>query len=671
MNKHLALVLVTAAAAVPGCRSSTPDRPAAVKAPVASADPWGAKQAPADGKDPDLAKMVELAQNGPGTTTYPEADAVVALDRDDIKLQADGTVVEHHKSIVKLLDAQRGKEKFADVHIPFDTTRETLDITVARTVNADGKPHPVSPEEIGNIVPAELADATIYSGVRERVVSFPAVDKGSVVELEYTRTTKPGPDAAMGGEEMLGMYDPILDRTVTITAPDGTTPKYAVERVDLQPTESTSAGGHTWTFHLAKQPDRQPEEGSPPEEAAVLPRLVYSFQPSWGKVEDAVATRFLRAAVPADLPAQVKQQADQLVEGAPNEAAKAQKLYAFVAHDIRTVNLPLGWAGYQPHPPDVVLHNRYADQRDKVGLLLALAAAEGIHGRPVLTRTGGVDVIEGVPTIAQFDRVIADLQVDGKDVWLDPTDENGQYAVAFAGANALVLPIAAGNEELGHRQALDPSTSVAHVTAKLALSASGDLDAAYAYELSGWYADRASDTLRPLKGYNLDQYFERAAAELSAGAIDKGHQVGDTMSVTGPIQLSQHVVVPGYSKVQANMRVLELPPVALDFADDVPSASLTTRKYPLWVGVPRTVRGDTTLALPSGWKIAYVPPKLAGSAEGVSYESDCQAAGLTVTCHDEITLDKKVLSPQQYVAFRDAITRIEAYERRVVVLQKA
>src|SRR5205085_1959656 len=104
--------------------------------------PWAKQEAPkADPKDPDLARMIELATGAPGTLEYPQADAVVALDRDDITLKPDGTVVEHHKSIVKILDAQRGKEKFADVHVPFDSKRENLTVAVARTVNSDGKPH--------------------------------------------------------------------------------------------------------------------------------------------------------------------------------------------------------------------------------------------------------------------------------------------------------------------------------------------------------------------------------------------------------------------------------------------------------------------------------------------------------------------------------------------------
>ena len=664
MRKYLYVIVVLAA-----CKSSDKKEASPATKPVAAAaDPW-AKKAPAaaDPKDPDLATMRELAQ-GADDKKYPQADALVALDRDDIALSVDGTVTVHHKSIVKLLDAQRGKDKFADVHIPFDSKRQTLEIKVARTVNADGEAHAASPDEISDIVPPRLSDATMYSDVRERVVTFPAVDKGSVVELEYTRTTHATPDAPMGGEQMLGQWDPVLERVVTITA--NMKPSYSVEGMKLAPTQTASADGSVWTFRIVNQPDQHPEQRSP-SDAAVLPRLVYGFQPSWAKVIEPVAQRFLAAAVPATIPESVRSQANILVSGARSDADKATRLFAFVAHDIRSIDLPLGWAGYEPHAPDVVLANKYADDRDKVGLLLAMAAAEGIAGRPVLVRTGKVPVIASVPTIAQFDRMIAKLTVDGKDVWVDPSDDTGQYGVAFAGQDNLVLPLEKGGSELGARPPLDPSTSISHVTAVFALAANGDLDAKYTYELTGWYADRASDELRPLKGEHLDQFFQTAAAQLSASALDKGHDAGDPLSVTGPLTAKHHVSVPGYSAAQGNFRAFELPPVTLSVADDSPSASLSARKYPLWVGVPRTEIGDVTVQIPSGWKVAYVPVKLEGSAEGVSFSSACSAAGQTVTCHDELKLDKLVVSPEKYPAFHDAITKLQAYERRIVLLTKA
>ena len=62
-------------------------------------------------------------------------------------------------------------------------------------------------------------------------------------------------------------------------------------------------------------------------------------------------------------------------------------------------------------------------------------------------------MIASVPTVAQFDRMIAKLDVGGKDVWLDPSDEHGQYGVAFAGQDNLVLPLDKGGSELGARPA--------------------------------------------------------------------------------------------------------------------------------------------------------------------------------------------------------------------------
>ena len=662
MRKYLYVAIMLAA-----CKGGD-DKKSTTAATKSAEDPWSNQKAK-DTKDPKLAKLIDLAQNGPGKMQFPQADALVALEQDDIAYAPDGTVVTKHHSIVKIINPQRGKEKFADLHIPFDSKRETLTIETARTVNADGKPQAASKEEIGDIVPARLADATIYSDVRERVISFPAVDAGSVLELEYTRTEKPSPDSPLGGIEMLGRWNPIQQRIVTITSPASVTPKFAVEGMQLKPTESQSGNSRVLTFKLDNLPDRHPEQGSLTDEA-VLPRLVYGFQPSWQKVLEPVAERFVRKAVPAQLPPSIKEEADRIVAGAKDDNEKAQKLFAYVAHDIRSIDLPLGWAGYEPHGPELVLQNKYADERDKVGLMLALAASQGITGKPVLVRTGKVPVIASVPTIAQFDRILAKLNIGGKDVWLDPHDENGQYGVAFAGQDNLVLPLDKGGSELGSRPPLDPATSISSTKAAFTLSANGDLQAKYTYDLTGWYADRASDKLRPLKGELLDRYFQKSAAELSTTAIDKGHTMGDPMSVAGPLNVTQDVSVPGYSQAQANYRVFELPPVTLEVAEDEPSADLSTRKTSLWVGTPRIERGELSVQVPAGWKVAYVPPKLEGGAEGVTYSSGCETSGQTVTCKGEVKMDKLVVPSDKYTAFRDALSKLQAYERRIVVLTK-
>ncbi|HVZ34557.1 MAG TPA: hypothetical protein VG963_19145, partial [Polyangiaceae bacterium] len=76
------------------------------------------------------------------------------------------------------------------------------------------------------------------------------------------------------------------------------------------------------------------------------------------------------------------------------------------------------------------------------------------------------------------------------------------------------------------------------------------------------------------------------------------------------------------------------------------------------------------LALPPGWKVAYVPPKLEETTPGLRLTSECRAAGRSVRCHEQIELDHVVLAPEGYAAFRAALSRLGARERRVVLLTR-
>ena len=669
----LAAMMLASACAGPGAQSG----PAGKTAAAANQAGAATTQAQAQAAEAEIGSLRDLAANGPGKKDFPQADAVVKLERDDITLRTDGQVVHHHKSIVRILDAQRGKAKFADVHIRYDSKRQDLHLILARTVNADGIVHDASPEEISDILPPELEDATMYSGVMERVVSFPAVDAGSVVELEYQSTTKASPDAPLGGEAMLAQWDPVVERVVTVTAPASVTPQLAVVGTALEPAVSSdkAAATRTYTFHLANLPDRQPEPASPREQA-VLPRLVYSFVPAWTQVEAQVAERYFPAAHLTSVPAAVAAQARTLVAGLKGKGAeaRARALLAFVEHDIRSVDLPLGWAGYAPNPPDVVLSRRYGDARDKVGLLLALCAAEHIAGQPVLVRSGAVPVVTSVPTVAQFDRMVARLTLDGKAVWVDPTDENGQLGLAPVGQDNQVLALTPGTPAasagLEQRPALDPATSVSHMTETYTLDARGNLDARYAASLTGWYAERARETLKPLKGERLVQYFQRAAAGLSATATDAGHEVGDLDSVAGPIAVSQHVTAPGYTATQGHFRVFELPGSTLGFAADGLAVGMSHRTYPLMVGTPRTLVSDITVKVPAGWRVAYAPSELSGKAPGAHYSLRCSTEGRTVTCHEELAFDQVTVAAGDYQPLYQAMVKLADYGHRVILLQR-
>jgi hypothetical protein len=663
-----------ALAVLAGCsgKSDTKAAQADTKKPAQATDPWLEANKKNEPKlSGDLEKLKELAQNGPGKMVYPQADAYVALEEDHITLAADGTVTEKFHSIVKILEEQRGKEKYADMHVPFDRKRQTLTIDLARTVGIDGTPHIAAPEEIGDIVPAALADATMYSDVRERVISFPAVDKGSVVELQWTRVTKLSPDSAQGGERLLAQWNPVKSRIVTITTPLDVTPKIVIERSDLKAVETKSGSTHTYTITGKDLPDQHEEMGQL-QDSGVLPRIVFGFQPDWNKALAPVADRYFDIAIPDKLPDAVVQKAHAILADAKatTDEEKARALFNFVSREIRGIDIELGVAGYAPHAPDVVLANRYGDDRDKVGLLLALASAEKIKGRPVLVRTGHVPVLAEVPTLAQFDHVIAKLEIGGKEQYVQPTNEHARYDVATMGQDNLVLPVARGGAELGRRPALDPGSSKSHVTASYKLAGNGDLEATFAYDLTGAFAETASEQLRPLKGENLEKFFQREAGNAGAGGLDKRHAVAQLDSVDGAVHVEQDVRVPGYTVTQGGFRVFEMPSPSLDLASSLPPVGLSERKYPLYLGTPKTHVSDVSLAVPAGWKVAYLPPKLSATADGLAYTEECSANGSAIACHAELAVSKISLPADKYAAFHESMMKRGAYERRVVLLEK-
>jgi transglutaminase-like putative cysteine protease len=663
MRSALGLAFVLFASA---CAASAP----ALVAPAPAAPPVAAARPPAPAPLSADASLVQLSAHGPDATTYPEADAVVLLSRTDVTLGKDGSVVEKRHSIVRILEAQRGKEKFADVHVPYDSERQTLTLETTRTVNKDGV-HVASAEEISDIVPAMLREASVYSGMRERVISFPAVDKGSVLELAYTLTTKLTADSSLGGEILLADWDPVLDSVVHVTVPEGVVPHLQVENATLAPVEThdQDAGTHTFTFALKDQPDRQYESWSLTE-ASLLPRLVYSFQPDWNVVIARIAERYLAVVRPATLDATLVQTAQRLVARARSDEERAAAILRFVAQDVRSVRLPLGWAGYAPRAPEAVLKDLYGDDRDKVGLFVALCSAAGLDAQPAFVRGRAVPVVDAVPTLAQFDRLIARVTLAGAPVWVDPSDTYAQLGGANAGFGQSALVLVPGKSALERRPLAAPEASTAHVASQVVLDEGGALTVTYRYSFTGVLATSVERALRVLKGELLDKHFQNAAVAVSAAAVDVSHKVGNLASVSGPVEVTHVVRIPAYAPAQGDLRVVELPVPSLEDAAQLPSPGTAGRRTPMFLGTPRAFVADTTLALPAGWKVAAFPPALDGGSAGIHYQSSCTLEGRSLRCHQEVQLTSLFISAADYASYHAALVRLDDYQHRVVLLAR-
>jgi len=121
----------------------------------------------------------------------------------------------------------------------------------------------------------------------------------------------------------------------------------------------------------------------------------------------------------------VKELASTFTRGVENEEDKLRIIYEWVRDNIRYVAVDIGIGGYQPHPAEVVLKNRYGDCKDMTTLLCSLAREAGLEAYEVIVSTWQQGIPDtSLPSPFQFNHVIAYCpSVGASGVWMDATEK--------------------------------------------------------------------------------------------------------------------------------------------------------------------------------------------------------------------------------------------------------
>ncbi|PIF08393.1 TPR repeat protein [Janthinobacterium sp. 13] len=144
-------------------------------------------------------------------------------------------------------------------------------------------------------------------------------------------------------------------------------------------------------------------------------------------------------------------------------AAQAGAALRWVQDEIRYFSVSVGENSHRPQAPDTVLKLRYGDCKDKSYLLVSLLNQLGIRARMVLLNAQAPKAMTKIiASPSWFDHVIVQMQIDGRDYYVDPT-ANGQklpldkLTTVFAGASGLLVdPATQGLTLLPERSDVGP-----------------------------------------------------------------------------------------------------------------------------------------------------------------------------------------------------------------------
>ena len=617
----------------------------------------------------DPAAVAAAMKQPADAARYPQAGAVVLLDEKVVTLDALGRTTTEGHLLIKVLQ-DRAMRQLSDQKIPFRGDSQSCEVLTALTHLPDGGTRAPEANGIMEVSDPEAAAAPFYSTARLKVVSFPGVQPGAVLELKYRVRPLPGAKQVESepfmGESLMAGYEPVLKKTLTLKVAAKAGLKYQMFNKAPEPGIRKTRTGVEYTWVVRDQPQLVRENGMVPEEE-VVPRVVWTVAKDRAGLGRWLYGKFQAATRPD---AAVQAKARELTAGLAGPEAKVERLALFVVKEIQTVPLGLGRVGYLPTPAGTILANRYADSRDKFALFQSLLEAVGLSAQPVFVQELRAR-LSGLACLSEYQELMARVSLPSG-VRFYNLSENlarlGEPTAATAGRPGLLVT-AAGGQAIT-TPAADSRDQHIHARWDVTLDAAGGLAGRITLEYGGLFDHQIR---RMLFGRNEEDrrvLFQTAADHIKKGASMEGFTVSDLLDLTRTPVVTMTVRIPEFACRQGDMMILNLPADLIPLGETPVQPALPEVKHPFLVPASFGLDAVLSLKLPEGYRVAYQPPTAATRQGPFAFQisSAPQPGGLLFK--NAVIWNEAVVQPEAYPALWRAHGQTTAPGNALILLEK-
>jgi tetratricopeptide (TPR) repeat protein len=594
-----------------------------------------------------------------------EEDAEVLAEVTHVRVQRSGLASRMQQVVVRV-HTQRGVEAFRSLPITWSPDRQEVRVMKARVRKPDGSLMESFSEQDRAVEPW----AGMYFDTRARVLTFPALAPGDVLEVQWRLD-----DTAV--DNLLSDYWGDVD------ALQGPFPKrhyrYVVDMPSSRPlhwnsstlppsvkASATAVGDRTVHRFEAQDLPRLPLEPQMAGWAEVAGVLHLSTYRSWEEVGRYYQGLVRDQLVPGE---ELRRTVEGLLKGVnrsePRQVVAA--LYGFVVSNVRYVGLEFGIHGFQPYPVDRVLARRFGDCKDKASLLHAMLEVAGIDSRLVLLRTRDRGLLAGeVASLAAFNHAI--LYVPRLDLFLDGTAEfHGSQELPGGDrqANALVVEPEAPSRFLT-TPAGAPELNTTTLTLEVGLRADGSADVSGRLVAEGEGAPelrRAYETVATRVAT-----FEQQWAQSFPGVQASEVTVSDPRALEAPATLAATFVVPRYA--EAGSGLLRFFPFGASRTFTQALAPLAQRRTDAILPGAWTNRLRFTYRAPPGWVVPALPPEVVETSPFGSLRLQARRDGSRLVVEGLLVMKASRVAAADYPAFRAWLLRVDQAFSAKLTLQR-
>jgi transglutaminase-like putative cysteine protease len=360
-------------------------------------------------REPD--ELLRLAADAPAGDP-----AVTLLDHIAVHFLPSALIEEKVQQAFLVTSAERA-ESYRRRALPYIAESERLRVLRARVLRRDGSEVSARQSDTPRLAEPEF---NLYYDTRLRVLDFPELEEGDVIEIAYVRTetiesNETGP--YNGGLLSFGRPVPTMIAEAALVGSEDDLPSVELVNLEGEPARIELEEGRVRLAWSWRNLEPAPPDVPPAPPAFRGRFLAYSSHPEWGEL----ASWYSRHVAPRiRVSRQIEDLAAQLTDGIEDRLERIARIYAYVTNEISYVGLEFGEHRFRPFSADWVLDHGIGDCKDKAALLVALYEAVGIPARMVMVRIAELGPAEAeLAMLETFNHAIAYLPED--DLWLDGT----------------------------------------------------------------------------------------------------------------------------------------------------------------------------------------------------------------------------------------------------------
>lgn len=614
--------------------------------------------------DPAVAALI---RQSPDERAYPQAGALILSCEERIEITPDNRQISTLHYIVKILN-DRGKEKFSETGISYDSTYEKVELRFARTVKPDGTVADVGSRHIRDV--SRYMNFPLYSNARVYIISFPEVAAGAVIEYSlkiYNNEMINKKDTVISYS--LKDHEPILKADFSVVVPQEKrlhlktiNEEYNTSGIRLSPDIAQETGCRVYSWHFKDIPQIVPEPHMPPD-ADINPAFLISTFESWREIY----TWWWGLAAPkikADRA--ISDKVQELIKDASGDEEKARAVYDFCAQKIRYVAVEYGQAGYEPHKASDIFSNKYGDCKDQAILLVTMLREAGIPAWPALIPTNdSYRMHEDFPAMF-FNHCIAATSLKGGIVFMDPTAETcsfGDLPPADQERNVLVC------KDEGFEILATPlygaSRNMIKQSSRIKLSNDESIAAEKTTQAYGFYGQGQRYWLLYTQPELIAVALKERIQSFSIGAALENYTMENVNRLTDPVVLKYAFRGPEYGSIAGKLRIL--PHLA---SLDASLVAQDTRTYPIDFTVPSVQEYDFEIELPDRFRIKYMPSSIRQESPWMDYAVTYRRDKGRVYVTQRTLLKTKRVSRDEYDKFKRFVGNVAKQIKESIVLER-